>query len=526
MTKRYLLICGGTGKGLVDKRNLVGVDGVIQFDVVAEKLVVQQDNKTLNFAMPIAGDDILFNTEALTHKIDDLTRTRTSKVNNLELIKTANAAIIAEYERLAAAHEQDIKDYGSLKEILDSLSTPTQERRAAETKLALIQGPVEKVLKLKRELSSTNLPYLTLIREIDALEKKIVFYRFVLRDLAPASLADGMAQMPIVGSSYFNRSKIMDQMEQFFANMTAQNKPVANEPIEIFIISSMCGGTGQGISHHVGLRAAKYFRKTVPNASISVRFIRVGAWTYNRIGAALNFRTNTNAAMAILHDAALAYGQQVQSSDFDDFDSTPSDADQALADFQFFYLETPDVGVDKTLRMQDIEIACRAIMNEELSQKFQIIMVNIGPIDWFKGVFVRVGYWANEVDVEATYRETLEQLRGKIARVITPNYRNLVDKLRYELQPNGPLVSWQTERLVEQKDPSKIKGKLVSLQVRPVDEEAVAEYCGQSRRRKMAAHSESVRASRSSRWLVSRRTFFFFYHFCNDTLRSVITLGI
>ena len=94
----------------------------------------------------------------------------------------------------------------------------------------------------------------------------------------------------------------------------------------------MCGGTGQGISHHVGMRAAKYFRKTVPNASISVRFIRVGAWTYNKIGAALNFRTNTNAALAILHDAGLAYGQQVQNGDFDDFDSAPLNTDKALAD--------------------------------------------------------------------------------------------------------------------------------------------------------------------------------------------------
>ena len=30
--------------------------------------------------------------------------------------------------------------------------------------------------------------------------------------------------------------------------------------------------------------------------------------------------------------------------------------EKALADFQFFYLETPDVGVDKRMRMQDIEI--------------------------------------------------------------------------------------------------------------------------------------------------------------------------
>ena len=475
MTKRYLLICGGTGKGLVDKRRLVGVDGVIQFDVVAEKLVVNQDNRTLNFSMPIAGDNILFNTEALGDKIRDLTRTRANKLNNLELIKAAHSPMIAEYEKLNAQHTADIKLYSELKAILDSFDTPTQERHAAELKLNSIQSIVESILKMKHDLSSASIPYLTLLRELESIDKKIVFYQFVLRDLAPANLADGMAQMPIIGSAYFNRSVIMEQIDQFFANMTAHNPPVANEPIEIYIVSSMCGGTGQGISHHVGVKVAKYFRKTVPNASISVRFIRVGAWTYNKIGAGLNFRTRTNAAMAILHDAGLAYSQQVQRDDFDDFDTSSSN-DQALADFQFFYLETPDVGVNKVLRMQDIEIACRAIMNEQLSQKFQMIMVNIGPIDWFKGVFVRVGYWANEVDVQATYRETLEQLRAKVSNLVKPNYKNLVDKLRYELQPNKSLATWKSERLVEQKEPQQVKGRLSKLQYTRVDEDGLGEY--------------------------------------------------
>ncbi len=208
MTKRYLLICGGTGKGLVDKRRLVGVDGVIQFDVVAERLVVNQDNRTLNFSMPIAGDNILFNTEALGEKIRDLTRTRANKLNNLELIKAAHSPMIAEYEKLNAQHSADIKLYSELKAILDSFDTPTQERHAAELKLNTIQAIVESILKMKRDLSSSGIPYLTLLREIDSIDKKIVFYKFVLTDLAPANLADGMAQMPIIGSAYFNRSVI------------------------------------------------------------------------------------------------------------------------------------------------------------------------------------------------------------------------------------------------------------------------------------------------------------------------------
>jgi hypothetical protein len=475
MTKRYLLVCGGTGKGLVDKRKLIPVDGIIQFDVVAERLIIQSDSKTLNFAMPIAGDNILFNTEALQEKIKDLTRTRMSKLNNLELIKKSHAAEIAEYEKLSALHADDIKQYGELKIKVNSFEIPIEEKRAAEVQLAQIESTVEKILRMKKELSSKTIPYLTLIDEIESTEKKITFYQFVLRGLAPANLADGMAQMPIVGSSYFNRSSVMEQVESFFDKMTAQNPPVANEAIEIFVVSSMCGGTGQGISHHIGLKAAKYFRKTVPDAAISVRYIRIGAWTYNQIGVALQNKTKTNAAMAVLHDAGLAYSQQVRRNDFDDFDTSESTG-KALADFQFFYLETPDVGDNKILRMQDIEIACRAIMNEELSKKFQVIMVNIGSMDWFKGVFVRVGYWANEVDMQATYRETLEQLRARIARLISPNYPNLVDKLRYELQANTGLTNWQNERLVEQKDPQVLRGRLGSLSAQSFDESTISEF--------------------------------------------------
>jgi hypothetical protein len=476
MTKRYLLVCGGTGKGLVDKRNLVGVDGVIQFDVVAEELVVRQDNKTLNFTMPYDGDETLYNTDAVKRKIDDLTRSRASKLSNVELIKNANTAQIADYERLSVLHANDVALYKQLKDLIINVSTPPEELRSAEIRLDSIKGNVEEILKLKRSLSSPQLPYLTLLHDIESIEKQLVFYKFVLRDLAPASLADGMAQMPIIGSSYFNRSEIMRKIDEFFANMTAQNGPVANEPIEVFIISSMCGGTGQGISHHVGLRAAKYFRKNVRDASISIRFIRVGALTYNSIGSALRFRTKTNAAMAILHDAALAFGQQVNTSEQDDFELSSLNHEKALADFQFFYLETPDVGVDKKMRMQDIEIACRAIMNEELSERFQKIMVNIGDLDWFKGVFVRVGYWANEVDVEATYRETIEQLRSKVSLLVRPNYSYLTSKLRIDADQNSTLLKWMSDNLVEQKEPSKVKDIIKKINPGSFDEESIAAY--------------------------------------------------
>ena len=476
MTKRYLMVCGGTGRGLVDKRVQLGLDGLIQFDVANQLVPVRMDNQTLTFELANPGNPILFNTEAIVSKIDDLRRTRTSKINNLNLIRSSHGPLVAEYEKLSAAHATEIKQYEELKEVLDSLTTPAQERRAAETRLEAIQTAVESVLKMKRELSSSNVPYLTLQLEIDALEKKIDMYQFVLRGLPPASLADGMAQVPIVASSYFNRSIILEQMDQFFAMMTAQNGPVPNEPIEIYIISSMCGGTGQGISHHVGMRAAKYFRRTVPTASISVRFIRVGAWTHNKIGAALKLHTNTNAAMAILHDAGLAYGQQAQNGDFDDVNSTTANADLALADFQFFYIETPDFDVNKVLHFQYIEIACSAIMNDLLSMKFQMIMHPIRGFDWFKGVFVRVGCWANEVDVRATYAETLEQLRSKITRLVNPDYRNLIETLRYEINPNSALANWLTVRFVGQKVPSTIRNRLSSLKAGRHDEESIAEY--------------------------------------------------
>jgi hypothetical protein len=207
-----------------------------------------------------------------------------------------------------------------------------------------------------------------------------------------------------------------------------------------------------------------------------VRFIRFGTWAYNKTATAQNSRINTNAAMAILHDAALAYAQMGQQTDPDAVHHIEPDTDYANLEYQFYYLEKLAISPKLQLYAQDIEYACRAIMNEELSQTFQKMMVNNGPIDWFKGVFVRVGTWENEIESQTIYREALEHVRAKITQLVNPNQRRMVEELRYELLPNEPLAKWLTVPFAQHRAPCLLGSKLHRLTKGRFDDETVADY--------------------------------------------------
>ncbi|MFM2033213.1 MAG: hypothetical protein RLZZ297_1978 [Chloroflexota bacterium] len=475
MTKRYLFVCGGAGKGLVDKRGTLGIDGLIQFDVASEMTILQHDKKTINFPIPVAGDTWLSFMQNINSRIDALNRAQESKQSELTRVISSYSQLIAKYEWLLEAQAAESSLYRELKAILDNLSTSVHERHDAEVRLATVATAVEEFTELTRQLRSAEAPYLPLMEEIASLSKIIMLSHSLARELAPKPIIDRQEPFPALTSVYFYRPIVHEHLDKTFAEMITQNPPSANESVEIYVVSSMCGSTGQGISQHVASAAAKYFRKKMPGAYISVRFIRFGAWTYNTIGAYRNF-PKTNAAMAILHEAALAYRQTGMQDEQAAPITDESGVDFTNVEYRFYYLETPDVGGDKSLRMTDVEIACHAIMSEELSQTFQKVMVNIGPIDWFKGVLVRVGSWTNDIDYYQSFRETLEQLHTKIMQLVAPNKRLIVETLLFELHPNASLAKWLTAPFAQRRAPRILGSKLKRLTMGRFDDETVAEY--------------------------------------------------
>jgi hypothetical protein len=445
MTKRYLLICGGTGVGLVDKRTLSDMDGLVQFDVASDAEEAK-DSLTYNFEFPFSGDSVVFNIDALNKQIELLNNEKSQKELLLELVKKGHIEKITKYEELQQKHQGDLEEYKKLSRIVNDISSAQQLKTAATLRVREIEPNVTSLMLLESELSSDDIPYLTTLREIEAIRKKIKLLSLVRTDLPTTSLADGMSQMPMIGSAYVNREVIRDKINRTFDSLTAIKAPMASEPIVVYVVSSMCGGTGQGVSQFIGETAVAYFNRKVPTTRVTLNFIRVGAWTYNQIGAAMDQKTNINAAMAVLHDAALAYKQL-----------NNQNAVGLNAEYQFFYIETPDVGRNRVLRRQDVELACRAILNKQIAADFQAQFNNIQN-DWFKGLFARVGYWANEVDSLAIYRETLDQLNEKISELLVPDTRTIVENTRYELQPNQALLAWRNSpNVIEQTEPRELK---------------------------------------------------------------------
>jgi hypothetical protein len=437
MTKRYLFVCGGTGKGLVKKRKMFGFDGFLQIDVTMETINVN-DPLTNKLGLPLPGDTIVTTTDALYAQVDEINNQVRRAKNHIDRLVRNNAAIIEEYEQLVVKYADKKQKFEEANEIKDDLSVSDLEREDARDTYEELREELKRLYELEAKLSHEDLPYIPQKQFVQEKEVQRTLFENVAREVAPVPIAAGMSQMPIIGSAYFNRQFVYEVLDQRVNGITqGQNAPRAGEEIQIWIISSMCGGTGQGITHHVANHVYKQLRANNPTSGIFVNFVRIGALTYGNIGGQ---RIKTNAAMAVLHDAALAYRQLTRTNN----------RQGVGAPFQFYYMEVPDVGDNANLRQQDVELAVRSIVSNRLQKEFLTEFTNI-TTDWFKALFVRTGYWARNIDEDAKYRETLEQLRASLMQFLNPNYVQLDSGLRHEFTRTQNLQTWldSTTPLVE-----------------------------------------------------------------------------
>lgn len=442
MTKRYLFVCGGTGKGLVNKRKLFGFDGFLQIDVTMETINVN-DPLTNKMGLPLPGDTIVTTTDALYAQVDEINQQVRRAKNYIDRLVRNHTAIIEEYERLVVELADKNAKFDEAAEIKDDLSVSDPEREDARYTYDELRVELARFHELEELLNSEDIPYISKKQFVQEKEIQRSLFENVAREVAPVPIAAGMSQMPIIGSAYFNRQYVYDVLTERINGITqGANKPLAGEEIQVWIISSMCGGTGQGISHHVANHVYKQLRANNPTSGIFVNFVRIGPWTYGNIGGQ---RIMTNAAMAVLHDSALAYRQLERTNN----------RQGVGASYQFYYMEVPDVGNNSELRQQDIELAVRAIVNEDLQKKFTVEFTNI-TTDWFKALFVRTGYWARDIDKDTNYRETLDQLRGTLDQFLNPNYIRIDAGLRHEFTRSQSLQAWMDSPLVELIPPQQV----------------------------------------------------------------------
>lgn len=434
MTKRFLFVCGGTGRTLVEFGDSSIFDWHIHIDQTMY-LSHEKDKKMWNFGIPCSEDKHVFNSDIVRQLLDEMKHTRDAKKQLLSLLQT-----------------------GGIGELNSTTMTNDSKTIPSVHEYVLSNGK-----KLQDQIDN----------ELIVINKKIAFCKIILRDIYPIQIGQGDIQPLFVFSAYFCKPNTKQNFRDILEKLNALHEFSEDTRIELAFISSMAGGTGQGITQHVAQQAGTYYASLARNVTVRVQLLRIGSLSFNKIGAALNFRTHTNTAMAVLHDAGFAYQNTVSMQR----GSNAIDGDESnRIDYQYIYLDAPDFGQNNALRQRYIANASTGVMHPEVQQALQKIYSNSAPIDWFRGVFMRVGTWENEIDSQTVYHEALESLRTKIALLLRPNYRLLAEQLRSRMQPNADLLNWHVAQLVELKEPTKTKSKLSTLNLGRYDRDSVAEY--------------------------------------------------
>jgi hypothetical protein len=474
MTKRFLFVCGGAGQELT-LQQFSNQARIIQLDQPSE-ITVAKDSSNLYNCIPNRKDYQTWNRDVLQQNID----LRLKVLQNIALLRDWNSIfhsnMLNVYKNYNEYKSKNQERNAEVNAFLSQHGTSEQLSRTVISLLAEIHHVISQFGELRQGVF--DIPVF-LMRAEKSLEKEVALTRIVLRNLYGSVLGGGMGSMPIMESSPFVAAQFFDRADTIVEFIETLNRvhtrqdDVADETIDVTVISYMSCAMGQGITQHVAQQAGRYFVKNVPDGLIRIQKIRFGAWSFNSSSAHWSNSKHTNTAMAVLHDAGFAYRQRTRMQGGSD----ASDVDESnRIDYQYIYLEAPDFGQNNALRQRYIAHASKGVMHPEVQQALQKMYNNSGPLDWFRGVFVRAGTWENEIDSQTVYREALEALRTKIALLVTPNYQPLTGQLRSRMQPNADLLNWHVAQLVELKEPNKTKSKLSTLNVGRYDRDSVAEY--------------------------------------------------
>lgn len=228
--------------------------------------------------------------------------------------------------------------------------------------------------------------------------------------LAARALKWGLAQSPAIGGLAIrdeqNRKRLDSVFEKMFGQMTLGS---AND-LDVWIISSTAGGTGEGIHRFVGAYLTEHIRKRKGEVPIALNFIRVGQVTYNSVDSV---RTIMNTFFAIAADAAFSLKMR------DDFKTVS---------VNWYYTDLPDVGAgdqSKPIRAELVEMAAKSILLEELQSDLQALLVNN---DGAPMIPVRTGYWGKDFGKRRKYMETLVQLIEKLQGLVSPDYNAILEE--------------------------------------------------------------------------------------------------
>lgn len=224
------------------------------------------------------------------------------------------------------------------------------------------------------------------------------------------SFADGLSQSPTLGGCVIRHPENVKKLDAAINRLFIGCQMSADNPIDVWIVSSTAGGTGEGIHRFVAERFIKVL-KEAPNPH-KIHFIRIGPQTYrssSTTDVVLNSFFGITLDNAFSENIKRKFGQ--------------NEINPARLTIEFIYVDLPDLGsgeVAKPPRRTLIASTCRALMMEEVKKAFNPIVTNMVAI-------TRIGFWGGDFDDRKKFATMLRSLRTELSNLKKGNIPEVMD---------------------------------------------------------------------------------------------------
>ena len=237
-------------------------------------------------------------------------------------------------------------------------------------------------------------PYLSTRLESQAVKSHSALY---WKNVPAAMLKFGLAQEPATGAGAARHPENENNLR---ANLARITEDVGNDTVvDVWIVSSTAGGTGQGIHRYLGALVADILSTT--NARLHLHFVQIGQETYGTAGD----KCTLNTFMGVAADVAFSFLVE-------DINLSAVPA--------WYYLDLQDVGVGESARQRRaelVEMSIKTIMNQNLSQHLNQLVINNSGLPF---VVARTGFWGKDFDETSKYKQTLNVTLAKLNHLLMP----------------------------------------------------------------------------------------------------------
>jgi hypothetical protein len=218
----------------------------------------------------------------------------------------------------------------------------------------------------------------------------------------------GLSQNPTFGAYVIRHPDLSYKLERELKNLfTSKKIQGRGVDVDVWIVSSTAGGTGEGTYRFVAEKVVKYFSENEQSTKYTIHFLRIGSSSFLSCGQ--NVKLNTG--IGILRDNAFAANMK---------DKFPG----ANLSFRYYYLDLPDVGSGPKvipIRRRIISNTCKTIMLPELRASFNKVRSNVS-------MAVQTGSWGSDFDQDSIYLAVLSSLRNKLSKMIEGDVLEIQDK--------------------------------------------------------------------------------------------------